>query len=72
MEQIRGQALSRRRLQGQALKMAADMHAKALGFTTLTATAEELNRRQVPTPRGGKKWHLTSVSRLIARLGLKP
>jgi hypothetical protein len=60
--------------------MAAELRAKALeptilelraaGFITLAAIAEELNCRQVPTARGGKKWHLTTVSRLLARLGL--
>jgi hypothetical protein len=60
--------------------MAADLRAKdlastilelrAAGFITLTAIAEELNRRQVPTARPGKKWHLTTVSRLLGRLGL--
>jgi hypothetical protein len=61
--------------------MAADLRAKALestilelraaGFITLTAITAELNRRQVPTPRPGKKWNLTTVSSLLARLGLK-
>jgi hypothetical protein len=69
-----------RKPRGQGLKLAADMRATALastilelraaGFITLAAIAEELNRRQVPTARGGKKWHLTTVSRLLARLSL--
>jgi hypothetical protein len=42
----------------------------AAGVVSLTAIAEELNHRQVPTARG-KKWHLTTVSRLLARLGLE-
>ena len=33
-----------------------------------TAVAEETNRREVPTPLGGR-WHPTSVRRLLARLG---
>jgi hypothetical protein len=68
------------RPRGQGLRMAADIRATALastilelraaGFITLAAIAEELHRRQVPTARGRKKWHLTTVSRLLARLGL--
>jgi hypothetical protein len=67
-----------RKPRGQHLKTAADLRAMALaptilelraaGFITLTAIAEELNRRQAPTPRPGKKWNLASVSRLLARL----
>ena len=33
-----------------------------------TAIARELNRRKVPTPLG-RRWHPTSVRRLLARLG---
>jgi hypothetical protein len=61
--------------------MAAELRAKTLeptilelraaGFITLTSITQELNRRQVRTPRPGKKWNLTTVSRLLARLGLK-
>jgi hypothetical protein len=40
------------------------------GFITLTATMEELNRRKVSTPRRGQRWHVTTVSRLLARLSL--
>jgi hypothetical protein len=60
--------------------MAADLRATALastiielraaGFVTLTAIAKELNRRQIPTARVGKKWHPITVARLLARLGL--
>jgi DNA invertase Pin-like site-specific DNA recombinase len=40
---------------------------RAAGTTTVRALAEELNRREVPTARGGE-WHPTSVARLLARL----
>jgi hypothetical protein len=78
---MRGTQTSSRKPRGQGLRMAADLRAKdlastilelrAAGFITLTAIAEELNRRQVPTARGRKKWHLATVSRLLARLGQK-
>ena len=38
------------------------------GITTVRGIAEELNRRGILTPRGGK-WHPTSTTRLLARLG---
>lgn len=41
---------------------------KAAGIATLAGIAEELNRRQIHTPRGGQ-WHASSVRNLIARLG---
>jgi len=40
---------------------------QADGFTSVRAITEELNRREVPTPRGGK-WHVASVHRLLHRL----
>jgi hypothetical protein len=59
-------------------KAAADAHAKALeptirevratGITSVRTIAAELNDRKVPTARG-RKWHATSVARLLARLG---
>jgi len=39
----------------------------AARFVSRRAIARELNRRHVPTPRGGR-WHFTSVTRLLARL----
>ena len=62
---------------GAATKRAADARAMALatvigelraaGFTKLSAIADELNRRQVPTIRGAR-WRATTVARLLARL----
>lgn len=66
------------RVRAKENKAAAKAHANSLapligqlraaGITSVRAVAEELNRRQVPTPRGGE-WHPTSVARLLARLG---
>ena len=62
---------------GAATKRAADVRAMALatviselracGFTKLSAMADELNRKQVPTARGAR-WRATTVARLLARL----
>jgi hypothetical protein len=62
-----------------ANKRAADARARALlptvcalkakGFVTYRALADELNRRGIPTALGGR-WHLTTVARMLTRLGL--
>jgi hypothetical protein len=62
-----------------ANKQAADAHAHALvstirklvaaGFAYQRALADELNRRGIATARGGN-WHRTTVTRVLARLGL--
>ena len=62
-----------------ALKRAADSRALALattirelmaaGFLSRRALADELNRRRIPTALGGR-WHLTTVVRMLTRLGL--
>ena len=39
------------------------------GFASRYAIADELNRRKVPTQRGGR-WHYTSVVRMLTRLGM--
>jgi hypothetical protein len=41
---------------------------RAAGFVSYGAVARELNRRQVPTLRGGKQWYSTTVSRVLVRL----
>jgi len=81
MVQVRGKASSRRRGINGALagKRAADSRArtlvsiirelKAAGFVSRRALAEELNRRRIPTARGGS-WHYTTVVRMLTRLGL--
>lgn len=61
----------------EAIQHQADEHARNLapvvaaiqaeGFTSLGAMAQELNRRGMLTPRGGR-WHKTSVKNLLARL----
>jgi Recombinase len=62
-----------------AFKPVADLRAEALGptigelrkagFVSVKAIAQVLNKRRIPTPRGGK-WHHTTVVRLLTRLGL--
>jgi Recombinase len=69
-----GKGRSNQRL---AVKKAADARARALastvrklrkaGFVSVSAITRELNKRQVPTARGGK-WHRKSVSQLLQRL----
>ena len=61
-----------------AHKLAANLRARALapviqelraaGFISYNAVSQELNRRQVPTLRRGKRWYPTTVSRLLVRL----
>jgi hypothetical protein len=41
---------------------------RAAGFISYNAVSRELNRRQVPTLRGGKQWYSTTVSRVLVRL----
>jgi hypothetical protein len=41
---------------------------RAAGFISYNAVARELNRRQVPTLRHGKRWYPTTVSRVLVRL----
>jgi recombinase len=81
MKQGRGRSSSRRRgIQGaSAGKRAADSRALALiltirklgapGFVSYRALADELNRRRIPTALGGR-WHLTTVVRMLTRVGL--
>ena len=81
MEQVRGKRSSRSRGEHGALanKRAADSRARALastlrelkaaGFISRRTMAEELNRRGIPTARGGR-WQYTTVVRMLTRLGL--
>jgi hypothetical protein len=81
MEPVSGKTSpSRREMHGAlANKRAADSHALALlpiirelgaaGFISRPALADELNRRGIPTARGGH-WHRTTVVRMLTRLGL--
>jgi DNA invertase Pin-like site-specific DNA recombinase len=62
----------------KAIKAAADQHADNLrpvieqlrqeGVTSLGGIADELNEREMRTPRGGQ-WYKTSVRNLLTRLG---
>ena len=81
MEQVSGETSSRGRSVHGALagKRAADSRALALattirelraaGFISRRALADELNRRRIPTARGGR-WQYTTVVRILTRLGL--
>jgi recombinase len=81
MKQVRGGTSSRRNGTPGALagKRAADARARALattirelraaGFISRRALADQLNRRRIPTARGGN-WHYTTVTRMLTRLGL--
>src|ERR1700730_8436725 len=81
MEQVRGKTSSRwRGIRGAvAGKRAAEARARALaptprelraaGFLSRRAWADELNRRGIPTARGGS-WHYTTIVRMLTRLGL--
>jgi hypothetical protein len=81
MEKVSGGTSSRRRgIHGASVhKRAADSRARALastirklmaaGFVSRRTLADELNRRGVPTARGGS-WHGTTVERMLTRLGL--
>ena len=40
---------------------------RAAGHSTIKAITEELNRREIPTARGGR-WHVTSTHRLLKRI----
>ena len=73
-------SLHRRKLQrALANKRAAGSRARALvqiiheplaaGFLSRRSLADELNRRGIPTARGGR-WHYTTVVRTLTRLGL--
>jgi hypothetical protein len=82
MERVRGETSpSRRGLHGAlAGKRSADSRARAMvsiirevmaaGFVSRRSLAGELNRRGIPTARGGR-WHYTTVVRTLTRLGLK-
>jgi hypothetical protein len=62
---------------GLAGKRAADLRAltlvatirevRAAGFVSQRALVDELNRRGIPTARGGR-WHYTTVVRMLTRL----
>jgi hypothetical protein len=43
---------------------------RAAGFISRQAMADELNRRKIPTARGGR-WQYTTVLRMLTRLGLR-
>jgi hypothetical protein len=67
---IRGGAASKRAADSRARALASTVRKlKAKGFISHRALADELNRKGIPAPHGGR-WHLTSVVRTLTRLGL--
>ena len=40
----------------------------AAGYMSYNAVSRELNRREVPTLRGGKQWYPMTAGRLLVRL----
>jgi Recombinase len=80
MERVRAETSPSGRGMHGALagKRAADYRALALvpiiraltaaGFVSRRALADELNRRGIPTARGGH-WHYTTVARMLTRVG---
>jgi hypothetical protein len=67
---IRGASASKRAAEPRALALVPTIRElKAKGFVSHRALADELNRRGIPTARGGK-WHYTTVVRMLMRLGL--
>ena len=78
---LHGKTSSRRRgiRGGAAAKKAANARAPALvptvrklkarGFISQRALADELNRKGIPAPRGGR-WYQTTVVKTLTRLGL--
>jgi Recombinase len=54
----------------QALALATTIRElRAAGFLSRRTLADELNRRRIPTARGGR-WHYTTVVRMLTKLGL--
>ena len=41
---------------------------RAAGFVSYGAVAKEMNQREVPRLRGGKRWYPMTVSRVLVRL----
>lgn len=62
------QAAVAKAAQGANDAAAAIQEAQAAGFTSQREIAAELNRRGAATPRG-KRWHQTSVRRVLERTG---
>src|SRR3984893_8404171 len=67
---IRGGAAGKRALAPRAPALVPTVRKlKRKGFISQRALADELNRKGIPAPRGGR-WHLTTVVRTLTRLGL--
>jgi Recombinase len=67
---IRGGLAGKRAADSGALDLVSTIRElRAAGFVARRALVEELNRRRIPTARGGS-WHYTTVVRMLTRLGL--
>ena len=67
---VHGALAGKRAADLRALTLVATIReVRAAGFVSRRALADELNRRGIPTTRGGR-WHYTTVVRMLRRLGL--
>ena len=65
-----GSPVNGRQTKGYTVDLAAIFEElRETGIVSRSAMARELNRRQIPAVRGGR-WHLTTVQRVIASLGM--
>jgi len=66
---VHGALAGKRAADLRALTLVATIReVRAAGFVSRRALADELNRRGIPTARGGI-WHYTTVVRMLTRLG---
>jgi hypothetical protein len=65
-----GALANKRAADSRANALASTIHElRAAGFISRSALADELNRAGIPTAQGGR-WHRTTVTRILTRLGL--
>ena len=66
---MNGALANKRAAESRALALLATIRKlMAAGFVSQRELANELNRRGIPTARGGR-WHRTTVTRMLTRLG---
>lgn len=67
---LSGSKVNKQRAELRAAALASTIKRyQSAGFTSRQAMADELNRRQIATDRGGG-WHVTTVVRMLTRQGL--
>jgi hypothetical protein len=67
---LSGSQVLKRRAEVQAAAYSSTIQEfRSAGFVSRRSLADELNRRGIPTARGGS-WHYTTVVRMLTRLGL--